>query len=72
VGLALANVIALCHPERIAMGGGVSLIGEPLLGPVRRAVDARVFGPFRNRYEIVPCALGESVVLVGALLLAPR
>jgi len=72
VGIALSNVITLFHPERIALGGGVSLMGDLLLDPVRRHVAALVFGPFRNRYEIVPCALGESVVIVGALLLAPR
>jgi len=72
LGLALANVITLMHPERIALGGGVSLMGEVLIEPLRRYVDQYVFGPFRNRYEIVPCALGESVVVVGALLLAPR
>ncbi len=72
LGVALANVITLFHPERIALGGGVSLMGDVLLGPVRRHVAEHVFGAFRSRYEIVPCALGESVVLVGALLLAPR
>ncbi|MCC6697062.1 MAG: ROK family protein, partial [Candidatus Hydrogenedentes bacterium] len=55
----------------IAMGGGVSLMGDVLLKPLRKHVDAIVFGPYRNRYSIVPCALGEDVVLVGALLLAP-
>ena len=70
VGIALSNVITLIHPERVAMGGGVSLMGDVLLDPIRRHVAQRVFGPFRGRYEIVPCALGESVVLVGALLLA--
>lgn len=72
VAVALCNLIALFHPERIALGGGVSLLGGVLLDPICRHVDARVFGPFRNRYEIVPCALGESVVVVGGLLLAPR
>lgn len=72
VGVALANVVTLFHPERIAMGGGVSLLGDVLLDPVRRCVAERVFGPFRGRYEIVPCALAESVVVVGGLLLAPR
>ena len=71
IGIALANVVTLFHPERIALGGGVSLMGEVLLDPIRCCVDARLFGPFRGRYEIVPCALAESVVLVGALLLAP-
>ncbi|HOD49330.1 MAG TPA: ROK family protein [Candidatus Hydrogenedentes bacterium] len=71
-GLALANVIALVHPERVAIGGGVALMGDVLFDPLRRYVDEKVFEQFRGRYEIVPCALGESVVAVGALLLAPR
>ena len=70
VGVAVANVITLIHPERFVLGGGVSQMGEILMGPVREAVAERVFGPFRDRYEIVPCALGEDVVVVGALLLA--
>jgi len=69
IALALANVVTLFHPERIALGGGVSLLGEVLLEPVRRYANDYVFGPFRDRFEIVPCALGESVVVVGALLL---
>lgn len=71
VGIALANVLTLFHPERIAMGGGVSLLGDVLLEPIRAEVARHVFGPYRDRYTIVPCALAESVVLVGALLLAP-
>jgi glucokinase len=70
VGIALANVITLFHPERIAMGGGVSLMGDVLLDPLRRYVADRTFGPFRGRYRILPCELAESVVVVGALLLA--
>ncbi len=72
VAIALSNVITLIHPERIALGGGVSLMGDILLDPIRKHVDDIVFGPYRQRYEIVPCALGEDVVLVGGLLLAPR
>jgi glucokinase len=70
IGIALSNVITLFHPERIAIGGGVALLGEPLLDPIRRSADAHVFGPFRGRCEIVPCTLGEQVVTVGTLLLA--
>ncbi len=72
IGAALSNVITLIHPERIAMGGGVSLLGDVLLNPIRKHVDALCFGVFRGKYEIVPCALGEDVVLVGCLLLAPH
>lgn len=72
IGTALSNVITLIHPERIAMGGGVSLLGDVLLDPVRQHVDKRCFGVFRDKYEIVSCSLGEDVVLVGCLLLAPH
>mgnify|MGYP006298550243 FL=1 len=70
IGIALANVLSLGHPERVALGGGVALMGETLLVPVRRAVAEYVFGPFGGRYEIVPCQLGEQVVPTGAILLA--
>ncbi|MCC6796389.1 MAG: ROK family protein [Candidatus Hydrogenedentes bacterium] len=72
IGTALSNVITLLHPQRIAMGGGVSLLGDILLDPIRKHVDALCFGVFRGKYKIVPCALGEDVVLVGCLLLAPQ
>lgn len=72
IGIALSNVITLFHPERIAMGGGVSLMGDVLLEPLRAAVAERVFGAYRERYAIDVCALGEAIVLVGALLLAPK
>jgi len=70
LGTVLANAIAICHPERIALGGGVALMGDVLLEPVRRYVRERAFGPFRDSVTIVPCALGESVVPIGAMLLA--
>lgn len=71
IGIALANVITLVHPERAALGGGVSLLGDVLLNPIRDAVARHVFGPYAGRYEILPCQLGEHVVTTGALLLAP-
>jgi glucokinase len=70
---AICQVIALLCPRRIIIGGGVSLIGEKLLfEPLRRLVAERVFPPFAECYEIVPSALGEEVVVHGALALARR
>jgi glucokinase len=67
---ALCHVIALLCPRRIVVGGGVSLMGDVLFGPLRRKVAERVFQPFADCYEIVPAALGEEVVVHGALRLA--
>jgi glucokinase len=70
VGTALANAVTLFHPEKIALGGGVSLLGDVLLDPIRVYADQFAFGPFQGRFQIVPCQLAESVVIAGALLLA--
>jgi glucokinase len=70
---AISHVIALLCPRRIVIGGGVSLIGEKLLfEPLRGMVAQRVFSPFAGCYDIVPAALGEEVVVHGALALARR
>ncbi len=70
IAFALVQAIALIAPGRIVIGGGVSLIGEELwFAPIRRLVAGCVFPPFRG-VDIVPAALGEEVVVHGALALA--
>jgi glucokinase len=69
----ICHVLALVAPRRIVIGGGVALLGEELLfQPLRRLVADRVFKPFANDYDIVPAALGETVVVQGALALARK
>ena len=67
----LAQAVTLVAPHRIILGGGVSLIGEDLwLGPIRDHLDRLVFPPFRGKFDLVAAALGEEVVVQGALALA--
>jgi glucokinase len=55
----------------MVIGGGVSMMGEELFfAPLRDAVAERVFRPFAGITDIVPAALGEEVVVHGALALA--
>jgi len=71
IGWALAQVITMLAPSVVVMGGGVSLVGEDLFfGPVRRYAAQYVFPPLIGTYQIVPAALGEEVVVHGALALA--
>ena len=67
--IALCNVLCFYSPEVIAVGGGVSLIGEPLIGKIRAYVDQYVYQNCKGRYRIVKSELDEDVVLVGTLLL---
>jgi glucokinase len=67
----ICYTIALLCPRRIVIGGGVSLMGEKLLfQPLRRMVAERVFKSFAGLTDIVPAALGEEVVVHGAIALA--
>ncbi|MDY3557734.1 ROK family protein [Gemmata sp. JC673] len=68
---AIAQMITFLCPARVVIGGGVSLIGEELFfKPIREKVAARTFPPFAGLTDIVPAALGEEVVIHGALALA--
>ncbi len=72
LGFALSHVVHLFHPEVIVMGGGLSLLGEPL----RLAVETRLRGFIMEAFRPGPALrlaeLGEDAVPVGALLLAAQ
>jgi glucokinase len=73
LALAIRQMITLLCPRRVVIGGGVSLLGEELLfAPLRRRVATLTFPPFASCYAIVPAALGEAVVVHGALALARK
>jgi len=67
---AIAQMIALVCPRRVVVGGGVAALGDQLFDPLRREVTREVFVPFKNCFDIQPAALGEAVVVQGALRLA--
>lgn len=71
MAIALNHAVTLVAPRRIILGGGVSLIGDELwFDPIRSQLDREIFAPFRGTYDIVQAALGEEVVVHGALALA--
>jgi glucokinase len=71
LGWAIAQAITLVAPEVVVVGGGVPLAGEALFfAPLRREVARYVFPPLAKSYQLVPAALGEEVVVHGALAIA--
>jgi glucokinase len=66
----LSHVSHLFHPEVIVLGGGLSLLGEPLRLAVATALPRFVMEVFGTGPQIELAMLGEDAVPVGALLLA--
>ncbi|MGE5532639.1 MAG: ROK family protein [Bacteroidota bacterium] len=66
LGLAICDIIVLCDPDRILLGGGISGAGETLFGSIRRTVRhvSRI-----SRFDpenIVAAELGNQAGMVGA------
>jgi glucokinase len=71
LGWAVAQTITLLAPQTVVVGGGVALLGEEkFYRPLRAAVERYVFPPLAGTYEIKGPALGEAMVVHGALALA--
>jgi glucokinase len=68
----LSHVAHLTHPETIVLGGGLSLLGEPLRAAVETSLRRFVMEAFAPGPRVVVAALREDAVPVGALLLALR
>jgi glucokinase len=66
----LSHVTHLVHPEVVVLGGGLSLIGEPLRGAVTSALAQYLMEAFAPGPRVALAALREDAVPVGALLLA--
>jgi glucokinase len=66
LGVGLVNIIHIFNPEIIILGGGVSQMGEPLLGPAKKIVQERTMRIPYEAVRIVIAELGADVGLVGA------
>lgn len=72
LAFALSHVTHLIHPEVIVLGGGLSLVGEPLRLAVAQALPDLLMTAFRPGPVMALAALGEDAVTIGALELARR
>jgi glucokinase len=66
----LSHAVHLLHPEILVMGGGLSLVGEPLRAAVAAALPRFVMEAFLPPPPLRLAKLGEDAVPVGALCLA--
>ena len=70
LAFALSHAVHLFHPEIIVVGGGLSLVGEPLRAAMADALPAYLMEAFRPGPQVALAGLGEDSVPIGALALA--
>ena len=70
LGIAVANVVTILHPDLVVLGGGVAAIGPLLFDTVRQTVRERVRMFPTDGVEIKPSLLGEQAGALGGIALA--
>lgn len=72
MAFALSHAVHLLHPEVIVVGGGVSLLGEPLRAAIAEYLPGFLMDAFRPGPRVALAGLREDAVPVGALALAAQ
>lgn len=70
LGRGLLSLVNAFNPEMIVVGGGVSDLGEVILGPARDYVTRTAMAPNREQVQVVRAVLGNEAGLVGGALTA--
>lgn len=71
IGLAIVSLMYLFNPALVILGGSVAIgAGDLLMAPLRQTVRERSQRVYWENTPIVPAALEDDVVLLGALALA--
>ena len=70
LGIGIANLIVNFDPEVIAIGGGVSKIGDLFFDKVKASARERSFDFMFDATKIVPAELGQDAGVIGAIALA--
>lgn len=72
LAFALSHVAHLFHPQVIVIGGGLSLVGEPLRAAVANALRPYLMEVFGQGPAVHLAGLGEASVPVGCLAAAVK
>ena len=70
LGVGMANLVNILNPDTIIVGGGLSKLGDLLLGPTREVMRETAFQLPARAVRIVPSQLGDDAGVLGAAVFA--
>ncbi len=70
LGIGMASLVNILNPEMIILGGGMSRMGDRLLGPVRQVINERAYPVSAQAVRLVTAQLGGDAEVVGAAVFA--
>jgi len=68
LGIGIGNMIAVLAPDRVVLGGGISVATDLLIEPIRAELRRRVHTTSLDSVEIVAAELGTWAGAVGAAI----
>ncbi len=72
LGIGLASLINVFNPQAIVLGGGLTNMGDAILGPAVETARTRSFAQSFVDVRIVEGELGERVAALGAIAVARK
>ncbi len=72
LGIGLASLINVFNPQAIVLGGGLTNMGDAILGPAVETARTRSFAQSFMDVRIVEGELGERVAALGAIAVARK
>jgi len=70
VGVGIVNLVNAIYPESIIIGGGISAVGETIIGPIREYIANHFFASKRELMpRVLQAKLGNDAGLIGAAAL---
>ncbi len=70
LGMAAANLVSICDPEVLVLGGIMASAADLLLEPVRVELGRRLPSPMMHALRIAPAGLGGDAAAIGAARLS--
>ncbi len=70
LGIAIGNILGVVSPQKVILGGGVSIAGDLLLNPIMQTVKEHVHVIPLDKVSFVQAELGINGGLLGAALWA--